>query len=323
MTLAAAASAGACHGVDQQPPEGTRGQGQGARGREGHAQPAALARSTTQGQFNAAYQGLAQKTTRASVGCLRRTPLFSYNGYFSTRKGTAINTTGLDWFVSGGVVPSGVVGGTNAIHALSLANTPGCLAYATFRNPITNTAALPGRRERARPGDRAFHARAGSCHAPRALRRRAGLPPADAAKKKTTNQRLQSLDGASRFARGHSPRCSVTPNVCTARTAALISNTLALAQNYVALVNCVSRTPVKSWQGYFFNRNSHHGIEQPCSMVYRSRRVIPTGDRQHHQRAWSHQLAGVLRPRHVLQPPHRRSSAASRGLKSTNQESKP
>lgn len=99
--------------------------------------------STTQGQFNAAYQGLAQNYN-GLIGCLRRTPLFSYNGYFFDRAGTTINTTGLDWFVSGGVVPSGVVGGTNAIHALSLANTPGCLAYATFRNPITNTAALTG-----------------------------------------------------------------------------------------------------------------------------------------------------------------------------------
>lgn len=79
--------------------------------------------------------------------------------------------------------------------------------------------------------------------------------PADAAKRPTTNQRLQQLER----------RVTVRARALAAlqrdterlyrENAALIQNTLTLTQNYAALLNCVSRTPVKSWQGYLFDRS--------------------------------------------------------------------
>ena len=45
-------------------------------------------------------------------------------------------TTALDWYNPGGIFPTGVIPNfTNKIHALSLANTQGCINYAAFRNP--------------------------------------------------------------------------------------------------------------------------------------------------------------------------------------------
>ncbi len=86
--------------------------------------------------LNARYTGF--------VGCLRRTPVHSYFGYSFTNPPT---TAALDWYFGGGVIPSGVLSSgnyVNSMHALSLANTSGCLAFSAFRNPVTGAAALQG-----------------------------------------------------------------------------------------------------------------------------------------------------------------------------------
>ena len=89
--------------------------------------------------FAAAQSSLVNSYTALSssyngfVGCLRRTPVFSWPGYSFSGPPT---TTALDWYNPGGTFPTGVIPSfTNKIHALSLANTQGCINYAAFRNP--------------------------------------------------------------------------------------------------------------------------------------------------------------------------------------------
>jgi hypothetical protein len=126
------------------------------------AQAAALTRATN--SLNAQHKALATAQTSLAnsyaslnvrytsfVSCLRRTPLFSYPGYAWDSDGNgSIDTTtrGLDWYVtSGGVVPTGVLtpaNFVNSMHALSLANTDGCLAFAAFRNPMVLGSAAQG-----------------------------------------------------------------------------------------------------------------------------------------------------------------------------------
>lgn len=78
--------------------------------------------------------------------CLRRTPMFSWPSYLRDTNGGLVpnqTTTALDWYNPAGVftLTSGLLPDfTNKIHALSLANTPGCLAYATFRDPTLPSA---------------------------------------------------------------------------------------------------------------------------------------------------------------------------------------
>lgn len=116
------------------------------------AQAAALTRATN--SLNAQHKALATAQTSlvssyaslnarytGFVGCLRRTPVFSWPGYSFSGPPT---TTALDWYNPGGAFTTGVLtvpNFTNKIHALSLANTQGCINFVAFRDPTVAGAA--------------------------------------------------------------------------------------------------------------------------------------------------------------------------------------
>jgi type II secretory pathway pseudopilin PulG len=103
------------------------------------AQHKALASAQT--SLVASYNSLNARYT-GFVGCLRRTPVFSWPGY-SFGNPVTTTTTALDWYNPAGVFTTGVLPNfTNKIHALSLANTQGCLDFAAFRDPTIPGAAL-------------------------------------------------------------------------------------------------------------------------------------------------------------------------------------
>lgn len=238
------------------------------------AQAAALTRATN--SLSAQHKALATAQTSlvnsyaslnarytGFVGCLRRTPLFSYDGYAwdSDGNGVADTTTrGLDWYVTGGgSVPTGVPVGRE-FHQFDARPVPRehrwlprvrglpqshhlrirCPGGVGCEGPEQVTALRP--RRLAMLGLLMLCFLGGALSAP--------------AEAKSTSQRVQSLERRlTHRARVLAALQRDTERLVRAHNE-LLAQMNALNTRYTALSACVQRTPLRAWAGYVFNGTS-------------------------------------------------------------------